>query len=776
MSGFEASESIPMDREHMLDQSTGRFQSVKDGLPELIKNSKDQYSRLRVLDKDKRKIIILISSDMTKLGVLDFAGARAEQFEQWQVWSSRDASRADLAEDIEGAHGNGGKSFMVRGSTRQSYLCSVFEDKMSKMGFKNDDPALKYRPGKYSSGGHSIFKLPCSDIESVLDSELAQFDNSINNLPDDAKQIFRERRSFTLVLVDGVREWAGLSRRALENLIHRVPEDLQIHPQTALTIESCSVTVVRGDTPIGNDPLQVIEPEPYPGFENLPRIPIPDRLPDPNTDEPIKTGRGGPEEKYLEIRTSAQGLRLSVRTKPKNVLRVRNERNIVASYSMAELVPMSTSGFLYGTLRMPAITDQHLSGIERQNLADTPLVRALISWASDRLKEIADQIQRAQSNRESPLEREHANDTLSKLRELMRKFLNPEVGSGGVGIGPNPPPIEFGNNVDEIQLETEGKTLRFPLGTTIPLAYNAYEVRNERKLPVHSPDLQLETDHPDIVTLVGRSSLTGLRPGVCELRLMTWDSRVKSNPIKIEVIEIEQLQIDSPVGALKQGERRKINIVAHGRNGSTFDDLVYETAVDELEMGRISRSGFFTAGRIAGSATIRIRFGPDARDNETCRVEISDERIDSDKSKRQSGGPDIPYLVLCGQPAPGYEHLSEDQRTVQGGPELPTIIDQDPLWPNIVWINHCSKESEKVRGRARTGGRRGLDTTTFQQFLALKAFEVLRRLKVVQEIGDERATSVEFLQYLAEAEMGTVDFLDAAYDLIDRILEGQKAE
>jgi len=755
----------------MLDQSTGRFQSVKDGLPELIKNSKDQYSRLRVLDKDMRQILILISTDMTRLAVLDFGGARVEQFDQWQVWSSREASQSNLAQDIEGAHGNGGKSFMVRGSTRESYMCSVLDRRITKMGFRNDDPTLRYRPGRYrNEAGQTVYALPCPDVEAVLDSELAHFYTSIEHLPKEAKRVFRERQAFTILHVDGVLDWEGHNSRVRERLIQRLPEDLRIHSQAALTIESCSVRVFRGQTPLGTGGvLQVQEPEPYQGFENLPRIPIPSHLPDPDTNEAVKTGRGGPQEKYLEIKTSAQSLRLSDRTKAKNALRIRNERNIVANKAIAELVPMSTSGFLYGTLRVPGITDRDLIGIEREYLADTALVRALLSWASERLREVAEQIQQAQSSRESPIERERANDVLSRFRELMRQFLNPEVGSGG-DVGPNPPPTEWGTNVNEIVLETEGRTLRFPLGTTVPLVFHAYEVSDGTKLPVRRPDLQLECSNPGLVTIVGHGSLAGLRQGVCQIRLVDWESHVRSNPVTVEVLNIERLQIDSPECALKQGERKKITIKAHGKDGTAFEDLVYQAGVDELEMGRIGRSGVFTAGRHAGYATIRLRFGPDERDNATCQIQISDERVERDTIDRGRGGPDIPYLMICGETAPGYEHLSEEQRTLNGGPEYPTIIDQDPVWPNIVWINPYSKESEKVRGHARTGGRRGLHTTTFQQFLAIKAFEVLRRLKVAQEIGDNQATSVEFLQYLAQAEMETADFLDAAYDLIDRML------
>src|SRR2546421_7603513 len=123
MPAFNPLPEIPMDRAHMLDQSTGRFQTVKDGLPELVKNSKDHYSRLGVIDKADRQIVVIVSTDIRRLGVLDFAGARNEDFNGWKTWSSRTAARSDLAGDIEAGYGNGGKSFMVRGAVRESSMC-----------------------------------------------------------------------------------------------------------------------------------------------------------------------------------------------------------------------------------------------------------------------------------------------------------------------------------------------------------------------------------------------------------------------------------------------------------------------------------------------------------------------------------------------------------------------------------------------------------------------------------------------------------------------------
>src|SRR5438094_1441834 len=86
---FQFPSQIPIDAAHTLDQLTARFRSIRDGLPELIKNAKDQYFRLGIPDRESRQIVVVINTDKRGIGVVDFAGARLTDFEGWNEWSSR---------------------------------------------------------------------------------------------------------------------------------------------------------------------------------------------------------------------------------------------------------------------------------------------------------------------------------------------------------------------------------------------------------------------------------------------------------------------------------------------------------------------------------------------------------------------------------------------------------------------------------------------------------------------------------------------------------------
>ena len=89
-----------------------------------------------------------------------------------------------------------------------------------------------------------------------------------------------------------------------------------------MTIETCQVWVVADGKVVGDGPIKPAEIEPYPGFEEPREYPIPNVLPDPETDEAVDVlgAQDGPA--YLRLSTSARQLQISQETRAKNVVRV----------------------------------------------------------------------------------------------------------------------------------------------------------------------------------------------------------------------------------------------------------------------------------------------------------------------------------------------------------------------------------------------------------------------------------------------------------------------
>jgi len=781
---FILPDEIPINSEETLNQLTGRFRSVRDGLPELVKNAKDQYSRLGVEDPQERQIVVISDTDRRSLAVLDFAGAPAENFVGWTHWSDPTAGQTHRAVDIEAGHGNGGKAFMVRGATSTAFLESCYNGKRTRKGFVNDQPQERYKPGFATSGRAKLDDIDDSDPTSRLEEALALVGMRIDLLPTAAQRVFDRRQAFTIAYLEKVADWVGRRKPKLRSLAGAgLAEIIGSHGQTAMTIETCQVWVVRDGELASSAPVAPAEIVPYPGFETAREIEIPDILPDPETGETIKVFDQPGVSGYLRLNTSQTQLQISPSTRAKNVIRVWNQRNNVATWTPQELHGVSAASFVYGELRCPSLTADHLEGATRQHLADTPLVRALKEWAAEHVKQLADDLHRAMAEHTTPKDRERARSALSSIRELMRKYLDPdssgarsENGSNGSRSGSSEAgeeeerqPIKYGVEIHEIILEPDLRDVTLIAGTRIPLLYRCVERQEDSTtIPVRATGLVLRSEPEGMFTLDADGMLISHGTGVGEIWLETADGSVQSNRREFWTIEATEVDLEPPTTPLLQGQRLKLNITYQTADGP-LDDALVDGEVLDPSFGAIGRHGRLTVGQKEGSLDVRIRYGSGALSYRDFSVPVGAERVPPREGAGDSGS-DVPEILLCGEHAPGMEEFPPERRTIPGGLEYPTII-EDPLFSGIVWINPNSKEAVRVRRGA--GGSSGLGKVgnkTFMHFVALKCFDILKRLYVRQQIAGDAVTEFTFMQYSVDAEMECANFIDAAWEMTDQLL------
>lgn len=781
MENLDFLEEIPIHVPNTLQQLLGRFQTVRDGLPELLKNSKDQYSRLGIIERTERVIVVLVDSERKRVGVLDFAGATAEDFVLWRKWSDPTANRAAVAYDIEGGHGNGGKGFMVRGSTEQSFFESCRDGLRTKMGYSNSAPDRLFYPAFFREDGKRIDNITARNVRKQLDAVLEGLGAAWPLLPDTARATFEKRQAFSMVEVDGVREWAG-RRSAVRQLATAIPEEIVNHPQAALSIETCSVFFVIDGIRLSQVPLERSYPEPMPGFETLAPFSVPARLEDPHTGEMVDTGGGMDGSHYLQLRTSRHSLRFA-NNKPLNVVRIRNARNIVGNFSVADMHSRAESAFIFGELRVPSLGSEHQVGADRVALADTPLVRALELWTAEQVAELAGRIQKSFAKEHKPQELDKANDSVRKMRELMREFLDKfsrgQLAEGGTKGDqkdgeeppPPPPPRPKGTVVRQIVLEGGAQSVALARGTAVPLVVRAYDLSPMGdKLAVNGAQLDFHSEPTGVASLSGRKILTGDATGRTTIWFRDRASGVESNRVEVEVVQTTGAKFpELPSRLLLQGEEVPLRVVFATPRGARADLLV-EGAVDEPLMGRVDRYGVFTAGGHEGSATVRVRYGSAPGDTSVGVLEVGPNRVpEPPKKTGADGGGDVPTILLCGVEAPGMEQYPEGQRTLEPSEHWPTIIDYEPPFePNVIFINPDSKESMQVRsGRGGRRGVAGVGSEVFLQFLALKCFEILKRLFVRQQLIREGGSTSElqFRQLFAQAEIDCAPFIDRAFEI-----------
>jgi hypothetical protein len=775
---------IPIDPEATLDQLTSRFRSVRNGLPELIKTSKDQYSRLRIMDAADRQIVVVADTGRHTLAVLDFAGAPADNFQGWTKWSDPAAGKADLAADIEAGHGNGGKAFMVRGATKTAFLESCFRGRRTRKGFVNDQPGKKYKPGFAIDSGVKLDAIEEDQPTLRLEDLLASMGASIEQLPEPAKAAFSKRNAYTMAYLEQVAEWTDKRKQKVKNLATRfIPEIIATHGQTAMTIETCQVWVMVDRKIIGAGPIRPVDLEPYPGFEEAREFEVPDILPDPETGEPVDVLSGHEGPQYLRLHTSAQPLRMSPETKAKNVIRVWNNRNNVATWQLQGLHGGATSSFIFGKLCCPSLLDEHLAGADRHHLSDTPLSRALEHWTKEKIEMLANDLHLAMAKQTRPKDRERARTALSQIRDLMRRYLDPDAegdasdtlaggtrsGRGKNGQTHSRDERKFGPRVDEIRLEPDFSELTLICGTKVPLIYRCIEQQDDGSTkPVRQVAVKLRSEPEGQFELDSEGMLAARTPGIGEIWLETSDGSIQSNRMEVWVGEASSVELDGPNEPLLQGQRVKLRITFHTPDGPIDDALIDGEVLDQA-MGIVGRHGRFTAGLQEGVAVVRVRYGSNPSQFRDFEILIGSDSV-TRQGKQGNRGGDVPEILFCGDTAPGMEEFPPDQRTHLGGEIYPTII-EEPHFRNIVWINPRSKEALRVRGsRGGSSGLSGEATKTFLHFVALKCFDILKRLHVRQQIAEEYVTEYQYMQYAVEAEMDCAEFIDAAWELSDQLL------
>lgn len=784
MAKFQFRERIPIDVPHTLMQLLSKFRGVKDGLPELIKNAKDQYSRLGITDPSLRTIVVAVNTDDKAIGVIDFAGASADQFKRWETWSDPTANTRDKASDIEGGHGNGGKAFMVLGSSTDSSFESCHDGRRTRMGYENETDRTRFKPGLAIEGGKAVEDQPVESTRKQFDSALSELGLSFDQLPKQAQDTFAARQSYTIAKVNGVMDWARAREETVRRAISEIRRSVETHPQASLSLESCSVWFVVDGQVVGDSPATVEYPEPLPGFVDPLVIPVPDELTDPQTREKVSTGEGDERSRLLTLRTSAKSLRTED-MRPLHLIRVRNNRNVVGLWSVADLSPGASSGFVFGELRVPSLGGEHLAGADRQSLNDTPLIRALEAWTADCVRELADRIQHATAREHRAEDRDKVNESLNKLRDLMREFLSErDRGDQGAGAGqsgdgpggtkePSQPTPPRGEVLNVIELEGRATSIAIAVGATVPLRVKAFEQTAAGELrPVPSPKLVAKVDRSDLVDLDSSQQATAKGPGITTIWFESEDGGVKSNSVSIETVHCLGASIGGiPDRVLLQGEHLSAK-VTYITDAGVRDDLLHDASVDEIGMGRISRHGVYIAASREGTATVRVRWGSNQIDTVSASVRIGTERVPPRRGAGGDSGGEIPLILLCGTSVPGMDQYPLEQRTIMPSEHMPTIIDFDPAFENVIFINPDSRESIQARrGRGGRKGMAGIATETYYQFIAMKCFEILKRLWVFEQAREAPLTEVQFRERFATAETECAPFIEGAYEVAEAIAE-----
>jgi hypothetical protein len=81
---------------------------------------------------------------------------------------------------------------------------------------------------------------------------------------------------------------------------------------------------------------------------------------------------------------------------------------------------------------------------------------------------------------------------------------------------------------------------------------------------------------------------------------------------------------------------------------------------------------------------------------------------------------------------------------------------------------------ESMQVRRNKGGRRGMASIaaeTYHQFIALKCFEILKRLRIFDGSREAALTELQFRERFATAETECAPFIEEAYRIAETLTE-----
>jgi hypothetical protein len=704
--GFTPDESVHIHEEGAIQLLCAHFRSHENGLPEWIKNSSDAYARADV-SPDESVIVVFLQDGRrgvsARIACLDFGGMSTEDIERrFRYWADPEA--AGSFADVEGGHGNGGKCYMTQLFDQYSYIHTVRDNRGNKYGFRSGSAKPGFFPSPQVGRGYRV-----ADPDAELTMALADFNVSIEKLPETAQAVWRELRAFTLVLGVG----AKLLNRGRISPSKWI-EKLRGHQQMARSLERNHVFVFHnGRLHADAAPLRLEEIEPIPGAE-APRVAaIPPRLIDPLDGEAVITGSIDGVSRLI-LRTSDKSMRWGLKARHTINAWTHNGRS-TGFWEVPTLSKGVYSDKIYGDLYLESLKEYKQN--DRRNHSDAPLTRAIRQWTSEQLEAYAAEFARLdklQATKEEQLE-------LSRLNELLNlwknQFLDEEFGGAGNGTtnGTGEQKKQYRlprGEVDHVVLTLshsvagQGVTFRPRLefydraGTRVRAVPYEWE-SNDWAVATIDQDLNMITTHC---------------PGPVDINILCKDSGLRSNIVTLEVLDLTQIDLAPDQIELRVGSRHPLIATLTAKNGRIFEGGYLIWNEDNPEIVTVGSSGM-----VYGLAPGLTRVV--AGDNQVETLAPTTVQVIEAARSRENGGDGFPRILLSEIDQDPFSDsppiFSEEHPPIHQRP-----IDVDA---NVWWINMASPLARRYINSAKGGGAKSKE---WRVYMLERYIEIMVKIKL----------------------------------------------
>ncbi|HMD85778.1 MAG TPA: Ig-like domain-containing protein [Terriglobia bacterium] len=565
------------------------------------------------------------------IALLDHVGMTVEDIEtRFSDWGNPDAYLGQAAPDeiVEGGHGNGGKCYMTQMFESHSYLCTVKGTRGSKYGFIADDPNPGYFPDKQRGRGFPVSK-PVDELRRALSEIGVDF----ARLPDEVQTAAARRDGFTLVAGVGPRNFGH--RDAAEKLV----ESVLAHPQSLITLQRTRVFVVINGRPVATlCPVRLPDIPPHPEAAEPRIVVIPRILMDPQTEaEVITTMEPSAPQGKLIIKTSEKSMRWGLRTR--HCITFFAYKHPIAFLPMEDIARTTWVDRMYGECHLDGLRKYEKN--ERQDLADSPLTRAMRAWVKDQVLAYEAEFRRKDRLKASQAQQEALRKQNEFLNKWIQKSLEEEMSAKGTGRGkggPKPTPARPLPQEVPVSVEVNSPFARAGVGVCLNLRVTFRDAEGKRVAPVpfmwYSSDWAVATVDSDISAVVTHT------PGVTSVWIETLDKKLRSNPVEIEVVNIKAISIRPPELTLQAGQIQQLEAIVNDRDNREFSDVYLTWLQDDSAVVSVTATGKVIARR-QGTTTIQV--GDDNYTDDSCKCIVT---VTPSTGPRDQGGKNFPRIRL----------------------------------------------------------------------------------------------------------------------------------
>jgi Family of unknown function (DUF5996) len=369
------------------------------------------------------------SRGLVRIGVLDVGGATLEDVTAWSTWQDPEASRRASQLPEEETQGNGGKAYMYRLFDGLTRILGVKDGRRNCKGFEGPLETVERGTPGWIPNAAAGRDVEISSWKAELRDALAPYGLTFDDLPEPVRKALESRQAFTLV--EGEQP-CGLYKGRID--ADELIERLVRHEQSTLCLEQVAFYTIHNGRLVNNGKRLMLPPiTPWPGLENPLVFEVPDQLPLENG-QMISTTEGGIRERgRLVLHTSAENMPAAYKNlKPRWQVIYRTKHQMIGAKPISDLFAAYPPGaqYVYGTVELAALEPAYVEH-GRRRPKPGPLVEALDRFISERVREIAQQIN---AKRQQKLD-ERALDEVYEENRKLNEFKNQFLPSGGEGDG-----------------------------------------------------------------------------------------------------------------------------------------------------------------------------------------------------------------------------------------------------------------------------------------------------------------------------------------------------